>query len=291
MAREYYSAILEPAQDGWGVTFPSFPGCVSWGHTQRAAALNAEEALQLHVDGMSEEGLDIPYEGEPDQPTLHASGGTVGYSVPIWVPVTLPDGGERVNVYLPKSLLVSVDAYADQAKMNRSSVFSSAVRRYLQSEQHISVADREVAVDLGQLAAAIQSANDRIASLPYSVRFSVERGYQDLLIARGQKTVGMRVSGATTGRLVRDVVAKPEESFAYIFGFLQASLDGGPAPFQVNAQFSDHTSAGGCRSAAEAHQLGEEFFSRSASSVVIVHAGRSYNLQQLRAAIDTGELK
>ena len=81
-----------------------------------------------------EDGEDVPYEGDPDEALLHASGGTGGTTYPVFVSVDLPDGSERVNVYLPKHLISRVDRFAGQYGMNRSSVFGNAIRRYLETE-------------------------------------------------------------------------------------------------------------------------------------------------------------
>ena len=43
--------------------------------------------------------------------------------------------GERVNVYLPKSLLERVDTFASAAGMNRSSFFGLAAKRMLEQER------------------------------------------------------------------------------------------------------------------------------------------------------------
>ena len=52
-----YIALLrkEPKSD-FGVDFPDFPGCVSAGSTTEEAARMAREALELHIEGMLEDG-------------------------------------------------------------------------------------------------------------------------------------------------------------------------------------------------------------------------------------------
>lgn len=138
MARETFSAILEQGSSGFGVTFPLFPGCVSFGRTRREAQHNAVEALELHIAGMLDDKEDIPHEpnGAEDDagPMHHASDGVSGNQHPIFVTVDVPDDNERVNVYLPKRLIANVDRFAEGAGMNRSSVFGIAVKRYLSTE-------------------------------------------------------------------------------------------------------------------------------------------------------------
>ena len=59
MAR-YFPAIVEKANEGFGVFFPDLPGCTSAGATVQEAALSAEEALQAHIDLSVEHGEPIP---------------------------------------------------------------------------------------------------------------------------------------------------------------------------------------------------------------------------------------
>lgn len=57
----HYQAEIHKNQDSdFGVSFPDFPGCVTAGKTLDEALSNAEEALQLHVDGMIADGKQIP---------------------------------------------------------------------------------------------------------------------------------------------------------------------------------------------------------------------------------------
>ncbi len=61
----YYGAICRDDQ-GFGIVFPDFPGCVT-GHDDKAGLLvNAFEALQLHIDAMIADGDDIPEPREYD---------------------------------------------------------------------------------------------------------------------------------------------------------------------------------------------------------------------------------
>jgi predicted RNase H-like HicB family nuclease len=52
-----YIAIID---NNYGVIFPDFPGCVSAGKDLNDAIKMAEEALELHVKGMREDGEELP---------------------------------------------------------------------------------------------------------------------------------------------------------------------------------------------------------------------------------------
>lgn len=146
MSHELYSVVLEPADGGWGVSFPTFPGCVSFGRSRKEALANAAEALEFHLVGMVEDGQLIPVEDEHDDGAImHAAGGVGGDAIPTWVGVSLPEGGnERVNVYLPKRLINRVDRFAESRGMNRSSVFGLSVKRFLQDEAASALAEESL---------------------------------------------------------------------------------------------------------------------------------------------------
>ncbi len=56
-----YVAILSKDPDSdYGVDFPDFPGCVTAGETPEEARELALEALCLHVEGMIQDGEQIP---------------------------------------------------------------------------------------------------------------------------------------------------------------------------------------------------------------------------------------
>ena len=133
MTRRTYPAIVEAATDGYGVGFPDLPGCVSHGLDYETALRSAEEALSLHLEGMTEDGDVFP---EPlrlsdiahDYPIRADYGPNAAWAL---VTVEAPDAAERVNVYLPKSLLERVDRRAAAAGLNRSSFFANAAREYM----------------------------------------------------------------------------------------------------------------------------------------------------------------
>lgn len=55
-----YYALLEPYEEGFGVSFPDLPGAISVGTDVDDAVFNAQECLSLHIYGMQEEKYEIP---------------------------------------------------------------------------------------------------------------------------------------------------------------------------------------------------------------------------------------
>ena len=70
MSREYsFTIILHPESEdgGYSVTVPALPGCYSQGDTIEDAIARAKEAIQLHIEGLVEDGEPIPVEAEHAQ--------------------------------------------------------------------------------------------------------------------------------------------------------------------------------------------------------------------------------
>jgi predicted RNase H-like HicB family nuclease len=128
MAKKTYAAAFEPAAEGgFGISFPDLPGCVSFGEDLDACMRQAHEALTLHLEGMAEDGEAFP-DPAPLRDLIADMNNKPGL---VWasIEVEAPDAAERVNVYLPKSLLDRVDRYvSEHSPMNRSTFFTEAAR-------------------------------------------------------------------------------------------------------------------------------------------------------------------
>lgn len=55
-----YLVIIEKANNNYSAYLPDVPGCVATGRTIEEVKKNLEEALALHIESMTEEGLPIP---------------------------------------------------------------------------------------------------------------------------------------------------------------------------------------------------------------------------------------
>ena len=56
-----YHAVFEPAQEGgYNVSFPTFPGCVTFGVTFEEAKIKAQEILELWLEELSYQKQEIP---------------------------------------------------------------------------------------------------------------------------------------------------------------------------------------------------------------------------------------
>lgn len=119
MARRYYPAQIEESGGAYGVWFPDFPGCVSGGKSLDEAVEAAHEALALHVQGMIEDGDELPPASDP---VKHK-----GAVIVTLVGVQAPGRKRRFNVTLDENLVAAIDAFTD----NRSAFLEKAARERL----------------------------------------------------------------------------------------------------------------------------------------------------------------
>jgi predicted RNase H-like HicB family nuclease len=124
MQRRLYPAVLERGAKGtFGAWFPDFPGCVAGGRSQQDTIERAETKLAQAVDALAEHDRPLPQPTPIEAVVLPKGCDFVAYFI---VGVDPPDPSERVNVYLPKSLLRQVDRRATELGMSRSSFFGLA---------------------------------------------------------------------------------------------------------------------------------------------------------------------
>lgn len=55
-----YAVVVEPSENGYGAYVPDLPGCVALGDTVDETLKLVQEAIELHLDGMREDGEQIP---------------------------------------------------------------------------------------------------------------------------------------------------------------------------------------------------------------------------------------
>ena len=55
-----YAVVIERASNNYAAYVPDLPGCISTGATREETERNIRDAIELHLDGMREDGLPIP---------------------------------------------------------------------------------------------------------------------------------------------------------------------------------------------------------------------------------------
>jgi len=123
----------EPRSD-YGVIVPDLPGCISAGRTLDEAVDMAREAIELHLEGLIEQGSVPPLPSSLE--TLRAmrrfAGGT-------WAVVHVDAAGlrvrvARIGVTMPQRLLDAIDRHARRTGETRSGLLARAAIRYIGRE-------------------------------------------------------------------------------------------------------------------------------------------------------------
>jgi predicted RNase H-like HicB family nuclease len=55
-----YLVIIEETKTGYSAFSPDLPGCVATGSSREEVEQNMKEAIAFHLEGMSQEGLEVP---------------------------------------------------------------------------------------------------------------------------------------------------------------------------------------------------------------------------------------
>ena len=55
-----YAIVIEKAENNFAAYVPDLLGCVATGSTVRETEDNIREAIELHIRGMREDGLQVP---------------------------------------------------------------------------------------------------------------------------------------------------------------------------------------------------------------------------------------
>ncbi len=123
-------AVVLHSDDGqrYGVTVPDLAGCFSAGDSIDDALESVKEAIELHLEGLLEDGQDMPviapisqYQSNPD------------YAGGVWavvdVDTTAFEGeAEKIDIVLPKLLLKRIDDYTHAKHLTRSVFLAEAAR-------------------------------------------------------------------------------------------------------------------------------------------------------------------
>ena len=134
MQLEHYVALIhKDADSDYGVSFPDFPGCVTAGRDLDEARALAVEALELHIEGRTEDGVPLP---EPSSLEAIMAELENRDGVAILVSTRRPVAkAMRINITMQEDILREVDAYAEAHGLTRSGFLAQAATAALQRER------------------------------------------------------------------------------------------------------------------------------------------------------------
>jgi len=126
MGIEHFVGILHKDSDSeYGVSFPDFPGCVTAGKTLDEAKNLAIEALEFHVEGLLEEGIDIPLPTELEKIVQLKEYKDAEFFLTIPVTITRAKS-KRINITLPEDLIRIIDKFSRKKGLSRSAFLAKA---------------------------------------------------------------------------------------------------------------------------------------------------------------------
>lgn len=123
-----FIALLRKDQSSdYGVDFPDFPGCVTAGKTLEEARNAAVEALTFHIEGMRDDGDEIPKPSSLDN-IMNNPDNQEAVVFIVDIPLSV-EKVRRINVTLPEDIVYKID----RITKNRSRFLAQAAREKLDS--------------------------------------------------------------------------------------------------------------------------------------------------------------
>lgn len=55
-----YMVVIERGETSWGAYVPDLPGCVAVGETEQEVKQLIQEAIEFHLEDLTESGIQIP---------------------------------------------------------------------------------------------------------------------------------------------------------------------------------------------------------------------------------------
>lgn len=131
----YPIVIHKDADSDYGVIVPDLPGCFSAGSTLDEALAMAREAVELHLEGLIEEGLVVPDPGSIDyyQHRPEYKGGV--WAVVAVDPSSLRIRAKRINITMPERVLDALDRFASAQNDTRSGLLTKAAVAYIRRDK------------------------------------------------------------------------------------------------------------------------------------------------------------
>ena len=127
----YPVVIHKDKKSDYGVSVPDLPGCVSAGATVDEALAMVREAIELHLEGLIEDGGVVPLPTSIEK--LRAD---PGYADGTWAIVTVDESTlrvkiARVGITMPQRVLDAIDRHAKASGETRSGLLARAAVRYI----------------------------------------------------------------------------------------------------------------------------------------------------------------
>jgi predicted RNase H-like HicB family nuclease len=126
----YPIVIHKDRKSDYGVTVPDLPGCFSAGSTLDEAIVMARQAIELHLEGMIDDGIPVPSAKSIEQHSRNPD-----YADGVWAVIeidqtNLRTRAKRINITLPERVLESIDRTAASEGETRSAFLAKVAADY-----------------------------------------------------------------------------------------------------------------------------------------------------------------
>jgi predicted RNase H-like HicB family nuclease len=121
--KKYIAVINKENGKQYGVIFPDFLGCVTVGKNLEEAKEMAQEALQFHIDGMLQDGEDLPKTKTLDEIKKKYKKAEIF----LVVAVKIKTKATRINISIDEKLLRKLDKFLLNSNETRSSFFAKSI--------------------------------------------------------------------------------------------------------------------------------------------------------------------
>jgi predicted RNase H-like HicB family nuclease len=130
----YPVVIHKDRSSDYGVSVPDLPGCVSAGATVDEALAMAREAIELHLEGLIQEGGLIPLASPIEKLRAQAD-----YADGTWAIVNVDESTlrvkiARIGITMPQRVLDAIDRHAKANGETRSGLLARAAVKYIGRE-------------------------------------------------------------------------------------------------------------------------------------------------------------
>ena len=138
-----YPVVIHKDRDSdYGVTVPDLTGCFSAGRNVDEALAMAQEAVELHLEGLIDEGQPVP---RPR--TIEDHKRNREYRGGIWAlvsvsPPALRARARRINISLPQRVLRAIDRFAKAENETRSGLLAKAAADYIRNQPPLTIKRR-----------------------------------------------------------------------------------------------------------------------------------------------------
>jgi len=131
----YPIAIHKDRNSDYGDTVPDLPGCFTAGRTVDEALATAREAIELHLEGLIEDGQPLPRPSSIERQRENPDYRGATWALVSIDPANLRLAPKRVNITIPERILDAVDRFAREEGATRSGLLVQAVTEYIDQRQ------------------------------------------------------------------------------------------------------------------------------------------------------------